>query len=129
MAYFIDLYLKKEHLEVMLKAVTQRNQPGIGITVVVNNEVKEFTTNDGKILQQNASAFVSQSKEDREAKKDKYYIGNGRQVWGDGVLAPTLKLYKEEATAAAAYAPTASVQLTPNNPQTLTDTLNDNLPF
>lgn len=97
MAYLIDLFLKKEHLETMLKAVTQRNQPGIGITVGVNNEVKEFTTNDGKILQQNASGFVSQSKEDRDAKKDKYYVANGRQVWSDGTLAPTLKLYKEEA--------------------------------
>jgi hypothetical protein len=33
---------------------------------------------------QNASAFDSQSKEQREAKEPKKYIGNGQVVWTDG---------------------------------------------
>lgn len=33
---------------------------------------------------QNASAFDSQSKEQRDAKEPKKYIGNGQVVWTDG---------------------------------------------
>ena len=33
---------------------------------------------------QNVSAFDSQTKEERDAKKKKDYIGNGKVVWTDG---------------------------------------------
>ena len=33
---------------------------------------------------QNASMYISQSKEEREAKEAKTYIGNGKVVWNDG---------------------------------------------
>lgn len=32
----------------------------------------------------NTSIFISQNKEEREAKKKKEYIGNGKVVWNDG---------------------------------------------
>lgn len=33
---------------------------------------------------QNASMYISQSKEEREAKDARTYIGNGKVVWNDG---------------------------------------------
>mgnify|MGYP001269420048 CR=1 FL=1 len=33
---------------------------------------------------QNASVFYSQTKEERDAKENKSYIGNGKVVWTDG---------------------------------------------
>jgi hypothetical protein len=33
---------------------------------------------------QNVSVFYAQSKEEREAKTNKTYIGNGKVVWTDG---------------------------------------------
>ena len=45
-------------------------------TISVNDETNQYG--------QNVSLFDSQTKEEREAKKDKVYIGNGRVVWTDG---------------------------------------------
>jgi hypothetical protein len=42
---------------------------------------------------QNVSAYDSQTKEEREAKKPKAYIGNGNVVWTDG----NIKAVKKEA--------------------------------
>ncbi len=35
---------------------------------------------------QNASMYISQSKEEREAKEVRTYIGNGKVVWNDGSI-------------------------------------------
>jgi hypothetical protein len=45
-------------------------------TVSVNDDTNQFG--------QNVSVYDSQTKEEREAKKAKTYIGNGRVVWSDG---------------------------------------------
>ena len=45
-------------------------------TVSVNDDTNEWG--------QNASVFDSQTKEEREAKKSKDYLGNGKVVWTDG---------------------------------------------
>ena len=45
-------------------------------TISVNDETNQFG--------QNVAAFDSQTKEEREAKKPKQYIGNGKVVWTDG---------------------------------------------
>jgi hypothetical protein len=42
---------------------------------------------------QNVSAYDSQTKEEREAKKPKAYIGNGNVLWTDG----NIKVIKKEA--------------------------------
>ena len=34
----------------------------------------------------NVVAWVSQSKEDRDAKKSRFFVGNGRVIWGDGLI-------------------------------------------
>jgi len=43
------------------------------ITITINDEVDKFGNN--------ASIFESQSKEEREAKTPKNYLGNGKVIW------------------------------------------------
>ena len=45
-------------------------------TVSVNDDTNQWG--------QNASIFDAQTKEEREAKKSKDYLGNGKVVWTDG---------------------------------------------
>ena len=45
-------------------------------TVSVNDDTNQWG--------QNVSAFDAQTKEEREAKKSKDYLGNGKVVWTDG---------------------------------------------
>lgn len=58
-------------------------------TVSVNDDTNQFG--------QNVSVYDSQTKEEREAKKAKTYIGNGKVVWTDGVMAVVQR--QEEAPA------------------------------
>jgi hypothetical protein len=48
----------------------------------------------------NVSAFVSQNKEERDSKKEKFYVGNGRVFWTDGNISvaeqPQAKVSKKE---------------------------------
>jgi hypothetical protein len=86
--YFImgslsSIYLKKETLETLLKVADKKGLKGIDITVSISDDSKTFKGNQGDIFQ-NVSAYVSQSKEEREDKKDKFYVGNGKVFWTDG---------------------------------------------
>lgn len=88
MAALTEIYIKKEALETLLKACNQREQKGISITVSISNESNKYG--------QNATAYVSQTKEQREAKKEKYYIGNGSVFWTDGTIKKAEKVEKEQ---------------------------------
>jgi hypothetical protein len=48
----------------------------LNLTVTINDETNQYG--------QNVSVFHSQSKEEREAKEKKEYVGNGKCVWNDG---------------------------------------------
>jgi hypothetical protein len=50
----------------------------LNFTVALNNETNEW----GK----NASVWEEQSKEEREAKDKKNYLGSGKVAWSDGQL-------------------------------------------
>jgi hypothetical protein len=63
----------------------------INLSLNVNDQTNQY----GK----NASVIVSQSREEREAKQDRIYVGNGRVIWTDGNI--TTAEQKEELTAAA----------------------------
>lgn len=78
MANLSDIYIKKEVVELLHKAFQQSDQKGISITVSTNDESNEYG--------QNVTAFVSQTKEEREAGKKKFYIGNGKVFWTDGKI-------------------------------------------
>jgi putative transposon-encoded protein len=45
----------------------------LNVTIVINDEVDKFGNN--------ASIFESQSKEEREAKTPKNYLGNAKIIW------------------------------------------------
>ena len=64
-------------------------------TVSVNDDTNQFG--------QNVSVYDSQTKEEREAKKSKQYIGNGKVVWTDGSMVTV------ERTDAPTEAPKAEV--------------------
>lgn len=73
MAHLSDLWIKTDVLETLLKTVQAKGDKGISITISTNDEANQYG--------QNVSSFVSQSKEDREGGKPKYYIGNGKVFW------------------------------------------------
>jgi hypothetical protein len=52
-------------------------------TISVNDETNEWG--------QNVSIIDSQTKEEREAKKPKTYLGNGKVVWNDGKITNATK--------------------------------------
>lgn len=79
MSALMNIYIKRDTLAIMLDTLKKKNENGIGVTISVND------TNDQ--YGHNVAAFVSQSKEDRDARKPRYYIGNGSvlHVSEDGV--------------------------------------------
>lgn len=85
MSSLSSIYLKKETLETLLKAVMKKSLSGIELTVSISDESRVFEGKGGSVAQ-NVSAYVSQSKEERESKKDKFYVGNGKCFWTDGSI-------------------------------------------
>jgi hypothetical protein len=86
MAAYADIYMKLETLETLVKTLQKKGEKGISLTVAINDESKEFKTKDGKSIFQNVSAWVSQTKEQREEKKDRYYVANGKVFWNNGEI-------------------------------------------
>ncbi len=85
MASLNSLYFKKETLEVMLRTLTAKQAQGVEITISIYDEANQFG--------QNVSAYISQTKEQRDAKKERFYVGNGKTFWSsDPVNAPTAKV-------------------------------------
>lgn len=76
MAALIELYLKESQLKSLIAAA--QGKPGVSITVSVNDTANNYN--------QNAAAFVSQTKEQREAQEKKVYVANGRVVWTDNKI-------------------------------------------
>jgi hypothetical protein len=72
MSTIISLGLSKEK-------ITFNEKGWANITVYVNDETNTYG--------QNASVAMEQTKEQREAKEPKEYIGNGKVVWTDGKVA------------------------------------------
>lgn len=50
----------------------------LNLTIAINDEVNQYN--------QNVSAWESQSKEDREAKVERNYVGNGKVVFSEGLV-------------------------------------------
>ena len=73
-----SLYIKKDHLKALFETLEKKGENGVELTVSINDDVNNYG--------QNISAYVSQSKEDREAKKPRYYVGNGKTFWTDGSI-------------------------------------------
>jgi hypothetical protein len=78
MSALTDLYIKKDVLKTLLDTLEKKGDNGISITISISDEPNNYN--------QNVSSYVSQTKEQRDAKSTKYYIGNGRVVWTDGKI-------------------------------------------
>lgn len=55
------------------KLIAGKTGQFLNVTITINDEVDKFGNN--------ASIFESQTKEEREAKTPKNYIGNGKVIW------------------------------------------------
>jgi hypothetical protein len=88
MAALLDLYIKLETLETLLKVIKTKNEKGVALTISINDETNKFG--------QNVTSYVSQTKEQQEAKKERYYVGNGKVFWTKGNVEKAIK--KEEST-------------------------------
>lgn len=76
MASLSSLYVSLDKLKTMVATLEQKNEKGVELTVSVSDKADKF----GK----NVSCLVSQSKEDREAKKEPFRLGNGNTFWSNG---------------------------------------------
>lgn len=79
MASLSEVYVKKSTLETMLKALNAKQgkeSEGVKITISLSDHPNNFG--------QNVSAYVAQSKEQREAKTPLFYVGNGKTFWSKG---------------------------------------------
>ena len=79
MASLSEIYVKKSTLETMLKALNAKQgkeSEGVKITISLSDQPSKFG--------QNVSAYVSQTKEQREADTPKFYVGNGKTFWSKG---------------------------------------------
>ena len=84
MSTLINLSLRVDQLPKEKFVAGKDGKVYYNFTVAVNDEANQFG--------QNVSAYDSQTKEEREAKKSKSYIGNGTVIWTDG----NIKAIKKE---------------------------------
>jgi hypothetical protein len=66
----------------------------INLTMSVNDETR---------FGNNATVFVSQTKEENQEKKPKNYLGNGKVVWNNGTIVNAEKEVKQEVAEAADF--------------------------
>jgi hypothetical protein len=78
MSSLSNIYIKIETLETLLSTLKAKQEKGISIDFSINNDTNEWG--------QNVSAYVSQTKEQREAKAQRFYVGNGKCFWTDGTI-------------------------------------------
>ena len=79
MASLSEIYLKKSTLETMLKVLNSKQgkeSEGVKLTISLSDQPSKFG--------QNVSAYVAQTKEQREAKTPLFYVGNGKTFWSKG---------------------------------------------
>lgn len=65
----MNIYIKRDTLAIMLDTLKKKDEKGISLTLSVNDKNDNYG--------HNVAAFVSQTKEEREAGKNRYYVGNG----------------------------------------------------
>lgn len=69
-----NVYFTKARLEELVKLADK----GLALSFSINDETNQYG--------QNVSFTISQTKEQREAKDKKVYVGNGSIVWTDGKI-------------------------------------------
>lgn len=90
MSSLSEIYFKKETLQTLLDVVTKKGEKGVSITVSIGDESNDYG--------QNISAYVSQTKEQRDEKKPRFYVANGKVFWEDGKITKGVKPEDKPAT-------------------------------
>jgi len=83
-----SLYIKTSVLKTLANALEKKGEKGIELTISRNNTPNDYG--------QNVAAFVSQSKEERDQSKPKFYVGNGKTFWTDGTNIEAIKHEEEK---------------------------------
>lgn len=83
MSALINLSIRVDQLQKQKFVAGKDGKVYYNFTIAVNDEANQFG--------QNVSAYDSQTKEEREAKKSKLYIGNGNVIWNDGKITTVKK--------------------------------------
>ena len=91
MSALASIYLKLETLETLVSTLKKKAEKGISIDVSLSDTTNEWG--------QNVSTYVSQTKEQREAKTSRFYTGNGKVFWTDGKITVADKVVKENTQA------------------------------
>lgn len=100
MSALADIYIKKETFQTILSVLEKgggNDGKGISITVSINDESNQWG--------QNVSSYVSQSKEQRDAGKEKFYVGNGRVFWENGKIVKGQKPEEQQESTPPADSP------------------------
>ena len=78
MATLISGYITLDKLKEIVRVCESKNEKGFKFTASVNETSNQYG--------QNVSFYAEQTKEQREAKANKYFFGNGKVFWTDGVI-------------------------------------------
>lgn len=105
MGALISSYLSKAKLEMLLQECNSRSSNGIPITISVNDTADQYGNN--------IWGYISQSKEESEARKPRVTVLNGNVVWNDGKIT-TIK--RERPSSDVAHVPAATTQAASTTP-------------
>ena len=106
MASLSEIYVKKSTLETILRVLNAKQgkeAEGVKLTISLSDQ----TNNYGK----NVSVYVTQTKEQRDAKKPLFSVGNGKTFWSKGETPVPQRKQPTQAT------------------QTITTAIDDSFPF
>lgn len=68
-----------------------KNGQYLNVTIAINDETNQYG--------QNVSAWLTQSKEERDEEAQRVYVGNGKTLWTDGKISVEGKDEKKKAPA------------------------------
>jgi hypothetical protein len=74
----ISGYFTLDKLKEIVKVCESKNETGFKFTASISDQSNQYG--------QNVSFFAEQTKEQRDAKVNKYYFGNGKVFWTDGKI-------------------------------------------
>jgi hypothetical protein len=80
MSALVNQYFKRSQLESLLR---QCDDKGISITSSINDETGKYG--------QNVASWITQSKEDRDAKVQREFVSNGAVIHTDGKIVKAVK--------------------------------------
>jgi len=83
MSSLSDIYIKLDTLKKLVSVLEKKGDQGVNLTIVNSDDSNKYG--------QNVSAYVAQTKEQREEQKPRFYVGNGKIFWTDGKITKAVK--------------------------------------